>query len=107
MIAARVQTASTSSRMWVEITIALSGLMSRIRDRTWRFWLGSSPSVGSSRIRDLGVVQHRLGEADPAFEPLGKRIDRLMEDALKLDHLDRAPNQRRGGLTREAAGLGR
>ena len=54
MIRARVQTVSTSSRRWVEMTIALSRAISRISDRTSNFWLGSSPSVGSSRMSTSG-----------------------------------------------------
>ena len=48
MTIAREHTASTSSRMCVEMTIALSGAMRSIRPRTSCFWFGSRPSVGSS-----------------------------------------------------------
>ncbi len=45
---ARVQTASTSSRMCVESTMHLVGAMAAMRVRTSCFWFGSRPSVGSS-----------------------------------------------------------
>ena len=49
-----VHTASTSSRMCVEMTMILSRAMSLISVRTSCFWFGSSPSVGSSRISTGG-----------------------------------------------------
>ena len=54
MTMVRVQSASISSRIWVEITIALSPASSFSRPRTSCFWFGSRPSVGSSRIRTSG-----------------------------------------------------
>jgi len=54
MTRARVQTASTSSRMWVETMMALSAAISLIIWRTTYFWFGSSPSVGSSMISTCG-----------------------------------------------------
>src|SRR5262249_2899459 len=46
---AREHMASTSSSWWVEIRIALSAAMREMRARIACFWLGSRPSVGSSR----------------------------------------------------------
>ncbi len=54
MMIAREQTASTSSRIWVEKMIAFFSPIFRIKVRTSCFWLGSSPSVGSSRINTAG-----------------------------------------------------
>src|SRR5437762_3197696 len=54
MMIARVQAASTSSRMCVEKMIALFSPISRISVRTSCFWFGSSPSVGSSRMSTSG-----------------------------------------------------
>ena len=54
MIMALVQTASTSSRMCVERIMHLFSAMSVIMRLTSNFWFGSSPSVGSSRIRTGG-----------------------------------------------------
>src|SRR5688572_15643278 len=54
MMIARVQAASTSSRIWVENTTALVLPSSRIRLRTSCFWLGSRPSVGSSSTSTSG-----------------------------------------------------
>ena len=54
MMSARVHTASTSSRMWVEMMIAFSAAISLIMVRTTNFWLGSSPSVGSSMMSTCG-----------------------------------------------------
>ena len=53
MITARVHTASTSSRRWVEMMIAFSLAIAWISLRTLCFWLGSRPSVGSS-ITSIG-----------------------------------------------------
>src|SRR5574344_1531202 len=50
-----VQTASTSSRICVEMMIALPlAAMSLIMLRTVNFWFGSRPSVGSSMISTFG-----------------------------------------------------
>ena len=54
MMMTRVHAASTSSRMWVEKMIALFSPMRLMRLRTSCFWLGSSPSVGSSMMRISG-----------------------------------------------------
>ena len=49
------QTASTSSRMCVEMMIALpAAAIDLIISRTVNFWFGSSPSVGSSMTRTFG-----------------------------------------------------
>ena len=70
MIRARVQTASTSSRMWVEMTIALSRDISRMSDRTSNFWLGSSPSVGSSRMSTSGSCSRACARPTRRLNPL-------------------------------------
>src|SRR5690606_39203791 len=54
MMMARVHTASTSSRMCVEMTMALSAAICRMSVRTSCFWLGSRPSVGSSMMSTPG-----------------------------------------------------
>ena len=54
MMMTRPQTASTSDMMWVESRIVCRSPSSRIRSRTSRIWIGSSPEVGSSRIRMSG-----------------------------------------------------
>src|SRR6516164_2613349 len=54
MMIARLHTASTSSSRWVEIMIAFSGRIAAMIRRISYFWLGSSPSVGSSRITTSG-----------------------------------------------------
>src|SRR5262249_1813263 len=54
MMMTREHTASTSSRMCVEKMIALFAPICLMRLRTSYFWLGSSPSVGSSMIRTSG-----------------------------------------------------
>jgi hypothetical protein len=54
MMIARVHAASTSSRMWVENTIAFFSPRRRMRLRSSCFWLGSRPSVGSSMTSTSG-----------------------------------------------------
>ena len=54
MMMARLHTASTSSSRCVEMMIALSDCIAVMILRISYFWLGSSPSVGSSRMTTLG-----------------------------------------------------
>jgi len=64
MITARLQTASTSSRIWVET-------VGRLVQNQY-----------------FGVVQHCLGEAYPTFEALGQRLDRLWQHMSEVQPLD-------------------
>src|SRR4029079_18504368 len=54
MMIARLHTASTSSSRCVEITMILLFAILPISSRTSCFWLGSRPSVGSSKISTSG-----------------------------------------------------
>src|SRR3984893_7479006 len=82
MMIARVHTASTSSRMCVEMTMILSRAMSLMSVRTSCFWLGSSPSVGSSRISTGGAWTIARAKA------LRERLDGLVEYPAELQVLD-------------------
>ncbi len=103
---ARLHTASTSSSRCVEMMIALSGRIAVMTVRISYFWLGSSPSVGSSRIRTSGSCSKSLGDADPALEPLRQCFDRLMHDLADPDHLDDAADAPRCFVAREASDVG-
>ena len=50
--------------------IALRGAISRMRERTSCFWLGSSPSVGSSRIRTSGSCRIDWARPTRRLKPL-------------------------------------
>ena len=69
---ARVQTASTSSRMCVEMTMAFSDAMALIRLLTSCFWLGSKPSVGSSMINTSGSCNRACAMPTRRLNPLDK-----------------------------------
>ena len=45
--------------------------------------------------QDLGIVQQRDREADPALEALRERLDRLPEHALQLEQIDHGVDARR------------
>ena len=83
--------------------IAFSGASAVMSVRTSCFWFGSRPSVGSSRISTVGIVQQRLREADAALEALGQRLDRLLEHALERGALDRERDALLAPRRREAA----
>ena len=72
MMIARVHTASTSSRMCVEMTIAFSGAMLRIRVRTSCFWFGSSPSVGSSSTSTGGSCSSACARPTRRLKPFDR-----------------------------------
>src|SRR5437588_498215 len=104
MMMARLHTASTSSKRCVEMTIALCGLNSRMMPRISYFWFGSSPSLGSSRIRTDGSCSRACAvgpEKTPhlAFRNReGHAVDRrqraeFFDEMTDLQH----PSLRRGG----------
>src|SRR3984957_17146734 len=70
MMIAREHTASTSSRICVEITIAFSGAICAISARTSCFWLGSSPSVGSSSTSTGGSCSSACAKPTRRLNPL-------------------------------------
>src|SRR5215469_4427100 len=69
MMIARVHTASTSSNMCVEITIAFCGAICAISVRTSCFWLGSSPSVGSSSTSTGGSCSSACASPTRRLKP--------------------------------------
>ena len=56
----------------------------RAASRTSCFWLGSSPSVGSSMISTRRIVQDGLRQSDTPLEAFGKRVDGLVEHEFEL-----------------------
>ena len=72
---ARSHTASTSGRMCVDSITVWSPPRSRISLRVSRICVGSSPTVGSSRIMHGRVVQQRVGQPHPLAIPLGQLPD--------------------------------
>ena len=72
IITAREQTASTSSRMCVETIIALPAAISLIKPRTWYFWFGSKPSVGSSRTSTSGSCSKAWANPTRRLNPFDK-----------------------------------
>ncbi len=96
MMIARVQSASTSSRMWVEMMIAL-----RRRDRPDQrahlvFLIGIEPVGGLVQDQHVRIVHQRLGDAHPALEALGQGIDALVPDLAEVDALDQLAQPRVG-----------
>ena len=72
------QTASTSGSRWLE-KIRLMPLLwarSRASSRTSSRPAGSMPLVGSSRIKQLGIVNDGRGELEPLLHAGGVRLDR-------------------------------
>ena len=72
MMAVRVHSASTSSRMCVEMMMALVGAISPISERTSCFWFGSRPSVGSSRMRTSGSCRIAWARPTRRLKPLDR-----------------------------------
>src|SRR5271166_2262538 len=72
MMIARVHTASTSSRICVEITIAFCGAICAISVRTSCFWFGSSPSVGSSSTSTGGSCGSACARPTRRLKPFDK-----------------------------------
>ena len=84
MMIARVQTASTSSRMCVEITMILS-FGHRPDQPAHLVFLVRVEAVGRLvEDQHLRVVQDRLREADAALEALGQGLDRLVQHPVEL-----------------------
>src|SRR6516164_1470790 len=69
MMIARLHTASTSSSRWVEIMIAFSGRIAPMIRRISYSWLGSSPSVGSSRISTSGSCSNACATPTRRLKP--------------------------------------
>jgi hypothetical protein len=72
MMMARLHTADTSSRMWVEMMMAFSGAKRLISSRTSCFWFGSRPSVGSSSTRAGGSCSSAWAKPTRRLKPLDK-----------------------------------
>ena len=102
MMMARSHTASTSSRMCVETMIALVSPIARISSRTRCFWLGSRPSVGSSRISTSGSC--RIAWARPTRrETFRQRIEAPVQHFAELDPVDRQRHRLPALAARHAA----
>ena len=52
--------------------------------------VGVEPVGGFVQHQHVGIVQDRLGQADPAAKALGQGLDRLVQHALKLGSGDGA-----------------
>ena len=103
---ARLHTASTSSSRWVEMMIALFGRIAAIIVRISYFWLGSSPSVGSSRINTSGSCSSACATPTRRLIALRQCLDRLVQDLGDPDHLDDAADAACCLAAREAADMG-
>ena len=79
MMMARVQTASTSSRMWVETMIAFSLAISRDQLAHLVLLVGIEAVGRLVHDQHLRIVQDRLREADAALEAFGEGLDGLVE----------------------------
>ena len=79
MMMARVHTASTSSRMCVEMTMILSRAISLISVRTSCFWFGIEAVGGLIEDQHRRIVHDRLRQADAAPEALRQGLDGLLE----------------------------
>ena len=103
MMIARVQTASTSSRMWVEITMILSFAIALI-SVAHLVLLVRIEAVGRLvEDQHLRVVQERLRQTDAALEALRQRLDDLLEHARERQARDDVVEPRAAPL----AGRGR
>ena len=86
---ARVQTASTSSSICVEMMIAFSGAHPRDQFAHLMLLVGIE-TVGRLVQHQHGrIMQQRLREADAALEAFRQRLDRLQPDALQPGQADR------------------
>ena len=63
--------------------------------RTWCFWLGSRPSVGSSMISTCGSCRMAWAMADAALEALRQRLDPLLQHRLRARSCSTAAATRR------------
>ena len=88
MMMARLHTASTSSRMCVEITMILSRAISLISVRTSCFWFGIEAVGGLIEDQHRRIVHDRLRQAHAAAEALGQGVDGLLEHGAELQVLD-------------------
>ena len=83
MMMARVHTASTSSRMWVEMMIAFSLAISLDQLADLVLLVGIEAVGRLVHDQHLGVVQDRLRQADAALEALGEGLDGAVEHRLE------------------------
>ncbi len=89
MIRTRSQTASTSGRMCVERSTARSRPRARIISRILMICVGSSPTVGSSRIRTGGWWTRAPGQRRPLPVALREVVDLAAGHFLEQAPLDR------------------
>jgi hypothetical protein len=101
MMMTRVQIASTSSRMWVDRMTAFSAAMFLMRTLTSFFWLGSRPSVGSSRIRTGGSWRSACAKPTRCLKPLERvSIVWLRTEARWVSAIARSTRSRRAARSR-------
>src|SRR3954453_5736760 len=106
MIATRLQSSSTSARMWLERRIVIPSPARRFTSsRMSRIPAGSSPVVGSPSSRSCGaggggparrpvehqqlrLAQERRGDAEPLAHPVRVAADAILAAIAQLDHVD-------------------
>ena len=96
MIATRLQSSSTSARMWLESRIVIPSPASRFTSsRMSRMPAGSSPVVGSSSSSSFGSRKQRRGDPEPLPHPVRVPADLVLRAVRELDEVEHLVDARR------------